>query len=66
MTVDDGSAPTQEREDVVLLDVGLPKLHGYEVARQIRQQPWGRRVMLLAVTGWGAERDGAEERLGEP
>ncbi|HWC73255.1 MAG TPA: response regulator [Gemmatimonadales bacterium] len=52
------------RPDVVLLDIGLPKLHGYEVARQIRHQPWGRSVMLIAVTGWGAERDRHSEAAG--
>ena len=44
------------RPDVVLLDIGLPKLHGYEVARRLRQEPWGRDIMVIAVTGWGAER----------
>ena len=43
------------RPDVVLLDIGLPKLNGFEVARRIRQQPWGQSVILIAVTGWGQE-----------
>lgn len=38
---------------VVLLDIGLPTLDGYEVAKQIRQQPWGHQAVLIAVTGWG-------------
>ena len=42
---------------VVLLDIGLPKLNGYEAARAIRQQPWGRNIVLIAVTGWGQEAD---------
>jgi PAS domain S-box-containing protein len=45
------------RPDVVLLDVGLPKMNGYEVARHIRQQPWGPGMALIAVTGWGQEED---------
>ena len=43
--------------DVVLLDIGLPKLNGYDVARLIREQPGGKRIMLIALTGWGQEED---------
>jgi CheY-like chemotaxis protein len=43
--------------DVVLLDIGLPKLNGYEVAQRIREQPWGASMYLIAVTGWGQEED---------
>jgi len=42
---------------VILLDIGLPLLNGYEVARRVREQPWGRRIKLIAVTGWGQEQD---------
>ena len=45
------------RPDVVLLDIGLPKLNGYEAGRRIREQPWGKSVVLIAVTGWGQEDD---------
>jgi PAS domain S-box-containing protein len=45
------------RPDVTLLDIGLPKLNGYEAARRIRQQPWGRGMVLIATTGWGQESD---------
>src|SRR5262245_34606857 len=45
------------RPDVVLLDIGLRKMNGYEAARHIRQQPWGRPMTLIAVTGWGQEED---------
>ena len=45
------------RPDLVLLDIGLPKLNGYEVARRIRQQPWGRNATLVALTGWGQDED---------
>ncbi len=43
--------------DVILLDLGLPKLNGYEVCRQLRQQRWGKRVVIVAVTGWGQDED---------
>jgi DNA-binding response OmpR family regulator len=45
------------RPDVVLLDIGLPKLNGYEACRRIREQSWGRSVVLIALTGWGQEDD---------
>lgn len=45
------------RPDVVLLDIGMPKLNGYETARRIREQPWGRHVVLAAITGWGQDDD---------
>jgi two-component system, sensor histidine kinase len=47
----------RERPQVFVLDVGMPDLTGYEVARRIRQQAWGRGVLLLAVTGWGQDDD---------
>lgn len=45
------------RPDVVLLDIGLPKLNGYDTARRIREQPWGQDVALVALTGWGKDED---------
>jgi len=47
----------ETKPDVVLLDIGLPKMNGYDVARQIRQQPWGRNPVLVAITGWGQTED---------
>jgi CheY-like chemotaxis protein len=43
--------------DVILLDIGLPKLNGYEVCHHIRQQSWGQSMVLIALTGWGQEED---------
>jgi PAS domain S-box-containing protein len=43
--------------DVVFLDIGMPKMNGFEAARHIRQQPWGKEMLLVAVTGWGQEED---------
>jgi signal transduction histidine kinase len=39
------------------LDLGMPKLNGYDTARQIRQQPWGNNMVLVALTGWGQQED---------
>jgi signal transduction histidine kinase/CheY-like chemotaxis protein len=43
--------------EVVILDIGLPGLDGYEVARRIREQPWGAGMLLVAVSGWGQPED---------
>jgi CheY-like chemotaxis protein len=45
------------RPDVILLDIGLPKLDGYEACRRIREQSWGKTAVLIAVTGWGQAED---------
>jgi PAS domain S-box-containing protein len=45
------------RPTVILLDIGLPLLNGYEVARRIRAQPWGEQMVIIALTGWGQEED---------
>jgi PAS domain S-box-containing protein len=50
-------AAEEFRPDVVLLDIGLPKLNGYEAARRMRAQPRGGEVVLIAVTGWGKDDD---------
>jgi len=50
------------RPEVVLLDIGLPKIDGHEVAQRIRREPWGARVCLIAVTGWSDESDRARSR----
>lgn len=45
------------RPDVALIDLGMPRVSGYDVCRRIRQEPWGRQMCLVAVTGWGQEED---------
>ena len=45
------------RPQVMLLDIGLPHLNGYDVARHIRQQAWSKDLLMVAVTGWGQEAD---------
>jgi signal transduction histidine kinase len=49
---------------VVLLDVGLPNLHGYEVARRLRQQSWAQNTFVVAITGWGLEHDRQSQSAG--
>jgi CheY-like chemotaxis protein len=58
---------------MVLLDIGMPKLNGYDTATQLRRQPWGSQVTLVALTGWGQEEDrrrsfaaGFDEHLVKP
>ncbi len=50
------------RPDVALLDIGMPKLTGHEVARRLRAQPEFRDLMLVALTGWGQEDDRRRSR----
>jgi len=47
----------EQQPELVLLDLGLPGLNGYEVAREIRRLPWGKGTVLIALTGWGQEED---------
>jgi CheY-like chemotaxis protein len=41
--------------ELILLDIGMPKMNGHDTARKIRQQPWGKQVLLVALTGWGQD-----------
>ena len=43
----------ERRPEVVLLDIGMPEVSGYDVARAIRREAWGRNMRLIALTGWG-------------
>jgi signal transduction histidine kinase len=49
----------EQRPDIVFLDLAMPGLNGYETARRIRQEPWGRDLTLVALSGWGQRRDRA-------
>jgi len=50
-------AGEQQRPDVVILDIGMPEMNGYEVARRMRQTSWGSSALLVALTGWGQKED---------
>ena len=60
-TVGDGEQAVDEaaafRPDLILLDIGMPRMNGYEAVRRIRRQPWGNEMMLVAITGWGQDED---------
>ena len=72
-TAHDGLAAVEAAEefrpDVILLDIGLPKLNGYDACRRIREQPWSRGMVIVALTGWGQEEDrrrSADSRVRSP
>jgi CheY-like chemotaxis protein len=50
------------RPDVILLDIGLPKLNGYDACRAIRAQQWGGAIVIVALTGWGQDMDRRRSR----
>jgi CheY-like chemotaxis protein len=52
----------ERRPEIVVLDVGMPKLDGCEVARRIRAESWGRGAILVALTGWGQDVDRRRSR----
>jgi CheY-like chemotaxis protein len=61
------------RPDVAVLDIAMPKLDGFAAARMIREQPWGKRIFLIALSGWGQQLDrqrskeaGFDEHLTKP
>ena len=45
------------RPDLIVLDIGMPGLDGYEVCRRIRQHSWGRAAVIAALTGWSRDED---------
>jgi PAS domain S-box-containing protein len=55
-------AAQEFRPELILMDVGMPLLNGYEATRRIRQQSWGREATIIALTGWGQEGDRLQSR----
>jgi PAS domain S-box-containing protein len=60
--IDAVEAAQNFRPDIILLDIGMPIMNGYEAAKTIRQQPWGKNAVLIALTGWGQEEDRRRSR----
>ena len=57
------AAAERFRPDVILMDLGMPRLNGLDATRRIREQPWGTRVTIIALTGWGQDVDRKQSRL---
>jgi PAS domain S-box-containing protein len=55
-------AADQFRPQVILMDVGIPRLTGYEATRRIREQSWGKNMIIIALTGWGQDSDKEKSR----
>ena len=51
------------KPDIILLDIGLPKLNGYEACRRIREQAWGKDIVIVALSGWGQDEDKQKSKL---
>jgi len=47
----------QHQHDLVLLDIGMPKMNGYEAAKKIRELPGRAKTVLVALTGWGHDEE---------
>jgi CheY-like chemotaxis protein len=63
MTTHDGAEAVEVadsfRPQAILMDLGMPKMNGYEAVRRIRAKPWGGPIIIVALTGWGQEADKA-------
>ena len=61
MIANDGLAAVEMAErfrpEIILLDIGLPKLNGYDACRRIRQESWSKDMFIVALTGWGQDED---------
>ena len=50
------------RPQAILMDAGMPNLSGYDATQRIREQPWGRGMVIIALTGWGQDDDRARSK----
>lgn len=48
---------SQFQPEIIFMDVGMPHLNGYDATRRIRTEPWGREIVIVALTGWGQQED---------
>jgi CheY-like chemotaxis protein len=55
-------AASEFRPDVILLDIGMPRLNGYDACRRIRELPGGKEAVIVALSGWGQEEDKRRSR----
>ncbi len=62
----DGLEAIEKAEEVqpelILLDIGLPKMNGYDVCREVRTRSWGQKIVMVALTGWGQAEDRRKSR----
>ncbi len=62
----DGASAVEQAEafrpEVILMDIGMPRLNGLDATRRIREQPWGREMIIIALTGWGQDGDREKSR----
>ena len=56
------AAGARTRPEVMLIDIGMPGMNGYELARAVRAQSWSERTLIIALTGWGQENDKRRSR----
>jgi PAS domain S-box-containing protein len=65
-TANDGVAAVEHAEafrpEVILMDVGMPRMNGLDATRRIREQPWGKPIAIIALTGWGQDDDRERSR----
>jgi len=48
--------------DVIFMDIGMPRLNGFDAARRIRETAWGKSMTLVAISGWGQDSDRAKSK----
>ncbi len=52
----------QQRPNAMILDISMPDMNGYDIAQQIRETSWGKKILIIAITGWGQQSDADKMR----